>query len=56
MSCFKRKRRVKQRKQVNVCMQARGERQKQPLAVDEAKCCLVTKRKATQEMPAEKGN
>ena len=31
-------------------MKARGERQKQPLAVDVAKCCLVNKRTATQEM------
>ena len=31
-------------------MQARGERQKQPLAVDVAKCCFVSKRTATQEM------
>ena len=31
-------------------MQARGERQKQSLAVDVAKCCLVNKRTATQEM------
>ena len=56
ISCFKRKRRVKQRKQENVWMQAHGERKKQRLAVDVAKCCLVNKRTATQEMRAEKGN
>ena len=31
-------------------MQARGERQKQPLANDVAECCFVNKRTATQEM------
>ena len=31
-------------------MKARGERQKQPLAVEVAKCCFVNKRTATQEM------
>ena len=34
----------------NVCMQTRGERQKQPLTVHVAKCCFVNKRTATQEI------
>ena len=34
-------------------MQARGERQKQPLANDVVECCLVNKRTATQEMQRE---